>query len=45
MYDLILLEKYEKDIHDLDIKFFKSGVDLDKEDDAAEFLGVTLERN
>ena len=45
MYDLILSEKYEKDIHDLDIKFFKAGVDLDKEDDAAEFLGVTLERN
>ena len=45
MYDFILLEKYERDIHDLDIKFLKAGVDLDKEDDAAEFLGVTLERN
>ena len=39
------LGKYEKDIHDMDIKLHETGVDLDQKDDAAGFLGVTLENN
>ena len=43
--DLIFWGKYEKDIHDMDIKLHESIFDLDQEDDAAVFLGVALEHN
>ena len=42
---LIFWAKDEKDMHDLAIKLREAGVDLEQEDDAAGFLGVTLEQN
>ena len=45
VYDLIIWEKYEKDMHDLSIKLRVSGVDLEKEDDRAGLLGFILEHN
>ena len=45
MNALIFWAKDEKDMHDLAIKLREAGVDLEQEDDAAGFLGVTLEQN
>ena len=43
--DLIFWARDEDDIHDLAIQFRDLGVNLEQEDDAAGFLGVTLERD
>ncbi len=43
--DLIFWKRDEDDIHDLVMQLRDSGVDLDQEDDAAGFLGVTLEHD
>ena len=43
--DLIFWARDEDDIHDLAMQLRDLGVDLEQEDDAAGFLGVTLERD
>jgi len=43
--DLIFWAKDEQDIIDLAMKLRELGVDLEQEEDAAGFLGVTLECN
>ena len=43
--DIIFWSKNEKDIHDLAMQLREKDVDLEQEDDAAGFLGVTLGRD
>lgn len=43
--DILFWARDEKDIHDLAMKLREVGVDLEEEEDAAGFLGVTLDRN
>ena len=43
--NLIFWEKYESDMHDLAMKLFDLGADLEEEEDASGFLGVNLERD
>ena len=43
--DLIFWSKQDDDIHDVAMNLRELGVDLEQENDAAGFLGVTLERD
>ena len=42
MDDIIFCTKNDDDIHDLAMELQELGVDLEQEDDASVFLGVTL---
>ena len=43
--DLIFWARNDDDIHDLAMEFLELGIELEKEDDASVFLGVTLEQD
>ncbi len=43
--DLLFWSQDKKHIHNLAIKLWETGVDLDQEDSAAGFLGVQLKKN